>query len=279
MVFLLKPIIFRCGRMVWGAETASCLPLKQHLWSFCIGPIYGPLGGLFNCTSITTSSPRHCCSPRTAWTVRASSLEAPKLLPGRNLPQLGPTLCPDLAHRLLCLGLSTDPTTSPALPVPLVPGGDCGAGERTSHLGPSELPAPLPSQAAWLWLLPDTGSTLWMPLYQEPTIHSTSTVWITDNFKLQREEKYLAKLCNWGSKIAYCHLVVLFWRPKTPQVFLKLAILFANSAKFFTKSRILHAWFTSGVFWTSCACAQAIPSHTAPFHVCHTYFKSPVTFL
>lgn len=30
------------------------------------------------------------------------------------------------------------------------------------------------------------------------------------------KEKYLAKLCNWSSKIAYCHLVVLFWQPKKP---------------------------------------------------------------
>lgn len=32
----------------------------------------------------------------------------------------------------------------------------------------------------------------------------------------RRKEKYLAKLCNWSSKIAYCHLVVLFWQPKNP---------------------------------------------------------------
>lgn len=111
-------------------------------------------------------------------------------------------------------------------------------------------------------------------LYQETTIHSTNTVWITDNFRLQREEKYLAKLCNWSSKIAYCHLVVLFWRPKNPQVFLKLTTLFANSAKFFMKSRISHAWFTSVVFWTSFACTQAAPNHRDRFHICHAYFKA-----
>lgn len=108
---------------------------------------------------------------------------------------------------------------------------------------------------------------------------SDGTVWITDNFKLQREEKYLAKLCNWSSKIAYCHLLVLFWRPKTPEVFLELATLFANSAKFFTTSPISHAWFTSGVSGSSFACAQAVLSHTALLHICHVCFKSPVTYI
>lgn len=114
MFFLPKNIIFWCGRMVWGAQTASCIPLKQHLWSLCIGPIYGPLGALFNCTPITSSSPRHCCSPWTAWMVRVPSPWAPKLLPGPDLPHLEPTPTPclELSCRLLCLGTLMDPTTS-----------------------------------------------------------------------------------------------------------------------------------------------------------------------
>lgn len=174
----------------------------------------------------------------------------------------GPTPCLDLADDLLCLALLMDPTTSPAASVTPFPRGLCHWG---GHIPPGAISAPesTPLAGSLAPAAPWHREQNIMNAFMSGDYHTQHQHCLNYRSFLQRKEKYLAKLCNQSSKIAYCHLAVLFRRPKNPQVFLKLAILFANSAKFFTKSWISHAWITSGVFLNQlCSCRSCTQSYS-----------------
>lgn len=64
-------------------STNSFMPSPKAV-SLCIGKIYWPLRALLNCMSITSSSPKHCCSPQMSWKVHAPLPWAPKSLLALN---------------------------------------------------------------------------------------------------------------------------------------------------------------------------------------------------
>lgn len=173
--------------MVWRAQTVLCLPQKQ-----CPSTLVKLIDPFL------TAYPSPPLPPSIAVPLRYLEWSM-HLLPGHQNSFLALNFLTWKPHPrsaqlaslvLLCLGLSMDATT--ICPSFWSLGDDLGEG--TSPHGPSQLLAPLPSQAAWPWLLPNYGSTLGMPFCQETAIHSTSTVWVTDNFELEEKGKIFSKI-------------------------------------------------------------------------------------